>query len=120
MYNLFSWKGIFKILLSFKKYDIVIDAEEYFMVSALVSLRTGKINVGYGNMRIRRLAYINHVHYASKEHNLMNCIALLKPLGIKVYRPNDMEPLEYTEKDMNKVDDFFERYKEKKIICLHT
>ena len=120
MYNLFSRKGILKVFFGFKKCDIVIDAEEYFMVSTLVSLRTGKINVGYDNILNRRLAYINHMHYASKEHNLMNCVNLLKPLGIKVYRPSDMEPLEYAEKDINKVDDFFEEYKDKKIICLHT
>jgi ADP-heptose:LPS heptosyltransferase len=38
MYNLFSFKDVLKLICSFKKYDIVIDTEEYFMISALISL----------------------------------------------------------------------------------
>jgi hypothetical protein len=45
MFNIFSIKDLLKLIISFKKYDIVIDTEEYFKISAFMSMRLGKINV---------------------------------------------------------------------------
>lgn len=120
MYNLFRIKDVIKLFLSFKKYDIVIDAEEYFKVSSLISLRTGKLTIGYNNLWIRKLTYTNPVYYIPNEHNLINCISLLNPLDIKGYRPHTMESLKYTEKDTIKVNEFLQKYRNKKIICMHT
>ena len=120
MYNLFSMKGFLRMLWSFKKYDIVIDAEEYFRISSLISLRTGKITVGYGNIAIRKLAYVFHYIYSEKTHNLMNCLSLLIPLWIKIYAPVAMESLKYEQKHTVKVNAFLKQFRGKNIICLHT
>ncbi|MFA5747953.1 MAG: glycosyltransferase family 9 protein [Candidatus Absconditabacterales bacterium] len=123
-YNLFKIKDIIKLIFSFKKYDIVIDAEEYFKISSFVSLLVGKITIGYNNLWIRKLAYTDPIHYIPNEHNLINCISLLNPLGVKTYKPDFMEPLKYLEKDKIKVDNFLKNSslvtRHSSLICLHT
>lgn len=120
MFNLFSLKDLLKLVISFKKYDLVIDVEEYFRVSSFVSLWTWKLTVGYGNIFIRKLVYNHHHIYSEKMHNLVNCLSLLKPLWIKIHIPNSMEPLIYLDKDKVKVDDFLKQFVWKKLFCLHT
>lgn len=119
-YNIFKIKDLLKLLISFKKYDIVIDAEEYFHLSSMISLRVGKITVGYANLPLRKLAYVFSHYYAEKTHNIMNCLSLLTPLGIKIYPPKAMEPLIYDQKHTIKVDKFFQQFTGKKFVCLHT
>jgi len=120
MFNLFSLKDLLKLVISFKKYDIVIDAEEYFRVSSFVSLWTWKLTVGYGNIFIRKLVYNHHHIYSEKMHNLVNCLSLLKPLWIKIHIPNSMEPLIYLDKDKEKVDEFLKWLSYSELICMHT
>lgn len=120
MYNLFFWKDALKILFSLKKYDIVIDAEEYFRISSLICLRVGKITVGYSNILIRKLAYTFSYAYSEKVHNLMNCLSLLIPLWISIRAPEHMEALKYEHKHTVKVDNFLKQFTDKRIICLHT
>lgn len=120
IYNLFSLKGALKMLFSFKQYDIVIDVEEYFYVSSMISLWVGKLTVGYNNIFIRRLAYLFSYHYSEHKHNLMNCLSLLISFWIHIYPPKAMEPLVYEHKYTIKVDEFLDQFVEKKIICLHT
>jgi len=120
IYDFFSLKGILKMLFSFKKYDIVIDAEEYFNISSLVTLWTGKLAVGYDNVWLRKLAYTVSVHYNTHQHNLMNCLWLLTPLHINIYIPETMEKLQYQSKDTLKVHEFIQQHIHKKMICIHT
>lgn len=120
IYNFFSLKGFLKILFGFKKYDIVIDAEEYFCVSSLISLWVWKLTAGYDNVFIRRLAYLFPCHYSERKHNLLNCLSLLIPFWIHIYLPKVMEPLIYEHKHTVKVDEFLHQFVGKKIICLHT
>ncbi len=120
IYNLFSLKGALKIIFSFKKYDIVIDAEEYFHISSLISFRVGKVSVGYWNLMIRKLAYTFFYHYSEKQHNLINCLSLLTPLWIHICTPETMESLKYEHKNTIKVDEFMQKFIWKKIICFHT
>jgi ADP-heptose:LPS heptosyltransferase len=55
MFNLFSLKDLLKLVISFKKYDLVIDVEEYFRTSTLMALWLGKVSIGYSNLKIRKL-----------------------------------------------------------------
>lgn len=119
IYNLFSLKGMLKMILSFKKYDIVIDAEEYFMVSSFFSLWTGKINVWYTNIMIRWLAYNSGIQYNDQQHSLVTTLDLIKKIGIDYKKPEYMEPLVYTQKDTIKVDDFLSRFTWT-FICIHA
>jgi len=119
-YSLFKIKDLIKLICGFKKYDIVIDAEEYFMISSFVSLWTGKVNIWYNNIKNRGFAYLYFYNYSEKQHNMMSCLGLLTKLWIKIYKPDFMEKLVYQEKDKTRVDDFLNQFDNKKIICLHT
>ena len=120
MYNLFSFKDIFKLLCSFKKYDIVIDTEEYFMISAFTSLWLWKINSWYTNIKIRWLAYNNWITYNDRQHSCITCLDLIKAIWIDYQIPKALEPLKYTDKDKIKVDEFIKEIKYCKLICMHT
>lgn len=120
IYNLFSLKGVMKMIANIKSYDIVIDSEEYFKISSLVALWVGKITIGYGNLWIRRITYTDPMYYSLYEHNLINCIWLLKSLDIDVYNPEIMEKLIYHPKDTIGVNQFLQSFSNKKILCLHT
>lgn len=123
-YNLFKVKDLLKLIFSFKKYDIVIDVEEYFMISAFLSMRLGKINIWYNNIKARWLAYLYSHKYSEKQHNLMNCLNLLSTIWIKIYKPEFMEKLIYQQKDKTKVDRFLLDIRHStldfKLICIHT
>jgi len=123
-YNLFKIKDVFKLILNFKRYDIVIDAEEYFMISAFRSMRLGKINVWYSNIPVRWLAYNHWIIYNDKQHSLLTTLDLIKKIWIKYAIPQNMEPLIYKEKDKIKVDDFLNSIDKlnpnNKLICMHT
>lgn len=119
-YNLFKIKDILTLIWSFKKYDIVIDVEEYFMVSAFMSLYLWKINLWYNNIKIRSLAYNNWIHYNDKQHSILTTLDLIKKIWINYKIPQYMEPLIYTQNDKTKVDNFLNQFKNKKVICIHT
>jgi heptosyltransferase-2 len=120
MYNLFNIKHLFKLICSFKKYDIVIDTEEYFMISAFMSLWSWKINCWFTNIKVRRLAYNNWIIYNDKQHSVLTCLDLLKSIWIDYKIPDALEPLKYTDKDKIKVDEFLKWLKYSKLICMHT
>lgn len=120
LYNLFSVKDLFRFLVSFKKYDIVIDAEEYFQISSLMWLWLGKVTLWYSNIYSRGLSYVFPVHYSELTHNVMNCLSLLSPLRIPVFAPKYLDPLKYARRHMLNVDIFLKLFKNKKVICMHT
>ena len=120
MYNLFNIKHLFKLICSFKKYDIVIDTEEYFMISAFMSLWLGKINCGFTNIKVRWLAYNNWIIYNDKQHSCLTCLDLIKAIWIDYKIPKSLEPLTYKESDKTKVDGFLKWLKYSKLICMHT
>ncbi len=120
MYNLFNIKHLLKLICSFKKYDIVIDTEEYFMISAFMSLRLGKINCGFTNIKVRWLAYNTWIIYNDKQHSCLTCLDLIKAIWIDYKIPKSLEPLSYKESDKTKVDEFLKWLKYSKLICMHT
>jgi heptosyltransferase-2 len=119
IFNIFSFKDILKLFLSFKKYDIVIDAEEYFMVSSLFSIRTGKINIWYNNIKVRWLAYNSAIKYNDQQHSIITTLDLIKKIWIDYKIPEYMEPLKFIDKDKVKVDEFLSKYIWT-FICMHT
>lgn len=120
MYNLFSFKDVLKLICSFKKYDIVIDTEEYFMISAFMSFWLWKINSWYTNIKVRWLAYNSWILYNDKQHSCITCLDLIKAIWIDYKTPDALEPLKYTDKDIIKVDEFLKWLKYSKLICMHT
>lgn len=119
-YNLFSIKDLLKLLLSFKRYDIVIDTEDYFMISAFISMRLWKINVWYKNIKVRWLAYNSWIMYNDKQHATLTFIDLAKKVWVQWEVPENLERLKYTENDKTKVDEFLKWIEYTQLICMHT
>ena len=121
MYNLFSIKDLIKLIWNFKKYDIVVDTEEYFMISAFMSLWLWKINAWFTNIKVRWLAYNSWILYNDKQHSCLTCLDLIKAIWINYKMPEALEPLKYMDKDKIKVDEFLKWLKySSKLICMHT
>ena len=119
IYNFFSFKDLLKLLFKFKYYDIVIDTEEYFRITALVSIWLWKVSIWFWEILSRKLCYNHPIKYEWK-HQIIEYLKLLTPLWIKYKIPKNLEPLKYTEKDKVKVDTFLKRYEWKIKICMHT
>jgi len=120
MYNLFSIKDLLKLIISFKKYDIVIDTEDYFMISAFMSIWLWKINVWYKNIKVRWLAYNNGIMYNDQQHAVLTFLDLAKKIWVNWKIPEKLEKLNYLEKDKIKVDNFLDELEYDKLICMHT
>ncbi len=118
IYNLFS-KDIFKLIFSFKKYDVIIDTEEYFRLTALISLWLGKFTVWFGEILSRKLAYNCSIKYEGK-HQVIEYLKLLNCLWIDYKIPEKLEPLKYFNKATKKVNEFLKNYDWKFKIVMHT
>ena len=103
--NIFSLKWF--TLRNWKKYDIVIDMEEYLNVSAIMSFFIGKYTVGFSH-GVRSLVYDKKVNYNDKQHVSKTFFDLVKALGVKgsVKR---LEKLNYTLTD-KKITDLSLKY----------
>lgn len=119
-YNLFKISDICKLIFNFKKYDIVIDTEEYFRVSTLFSLWLWKLNIWYSNIFIRKIWYLFAIKYDDKKHALITYLDLIKSLWINPIIPENMEPINFSDSDIQGVDDFMNVFNKKYFICFHT
>ena len=119
LYNLFDFKTLIKLIFKFKNYDIVIDTEEYFRISALLSVWLGKISIWFWELFSRKICYNYPIKY-DYQHQVVEYLKLLEPLWIKYKIPEKLESLKYTEKDKIKVDEFLKQYEWKTKICMHT
>ena len=98
--NPFSVKWF--ISMNFKKYDLVIDMEEYLNTSSLIAFWTGKERIGY-NHGIRSKLYTQTTNYNDIQHTTQTFMDLLKPLGIKS-KVKNLETLNYSAEDKKNVD----------------
>ena len=122
IYNLFSLKWFLQAICAFKRYDVVIDVEEYFSISTFMALRMWKKTIGFGNLWNRKIGYTHPVMYNDKQHTILTFLDLLNPLGIKTYSPEAMETLVYHNKDTIKVDAFLLSLVPHPsfLVCMHT
>ena len=118
IYNLFS-KDLIKLIFSFKKYDIVIDTEEYFRLTALISLWLGKFTIWFGEIPSRKLVYNCSTKYEWK-HHVIEYLKFLNCLWKEYKIPEKLEPLKYFNKAKEKVDSFLKNYEWKIKIVMHT
>jgi len=100
--NLNPFSLIWFIFTNLRKYDLVIDMEEYLNISALMAFFTGKFRIGY-NRGIRSKLYSSTVKYNDQQHVSQTFMDLLKPLGIKKQVKN-IEKLNYSSQDKNNID----------------
>jgi len=119
IYNFFSFKDFLKILLKFKNYDIVIDTEEYFRITALLSCYLWKLSIWFWEILFRKFCYNYFINYEWK-HQVLEYLKLLEPLNIKYETPEKLEELLVLDKDKIKVDNFLKQFSGKIKICMHT
>jgi len=98
--NLFSLKWF--VLKNWKRYNIVIDMEEYLNISAIMSFFIGRYAIGYSH-GARSLTYSRKVQYNDNQHTSNTFLDLVKPLGVKGFIEK-LEKLNYTGTDKKIVD----------------
>ncbi|MBI2646982.1 glycosyltransferase family 9 protein [Candidatus Woesearchaeota archaeon] len=107
------------ILKNIKKYDLVIDMEEYLNISAILSFCVGKYIIGYSHGTRARL-YTRKVKYNDKQHVLQTFLDLVREIGIN-YNTEKLPKLNYSKNDMNVVNRYLKNNKIKKddfIVCI--
>src|SRR3989344_1813639 len=92
------------ILKNLKKYDLVIDMEEYLNISAILSFFAGKNIVGYSH-GARAELYDYKVKYNDRQHAVETFLDLVREAGIK-YDVEKLPNLNFSKSDKNKVDRF--------------
>ena len=96
------------ILKNLKKYDLVIDMEEYLNISAIIAFYTGKERIGYSH-GIRSKLYTETVDYNDGQHVVYTFLDLLKPLNIKS-NVDKLSKLNYSSNDKKNIDNLLKKY----------
>ena len=112
-------ENFWEVLKKFKKYDVVIDTEPYFNISAIIGWFLGKNVIGFKGL-FRDMLYDFKIEYYDGAHAVYNFCNLLNPFEIS-YKPERLVPLKYLKKDMENVDKLLKEYSlnNKKIIGIH-
>lgn len=92
------------ILKNMKKYDLVIDMEEYLNISAIISFFVGRRVIGYSH-NARAKLYSDKVRYNDKQHSVQTFLDLIRALGI-AYDANKLPKLNFSKNNKNVVDKF--------------
>lgn len=91
--SLFSWRDVLKLISSYKKYNIIIDTEEYFQISALIALWCGKKSIGFDTKFPRKYAYTDSIKYDDKKHVVQVFLDLLRPINTSKISAHNLVPL---------------------------
>jgi len=94
-------------LKNIKKYDLVIDMEEYLNISAIISFFVGKKTVGYSHNSRSKL-YTVKVKYNDKQHVVQTFLDLVRTLDIE-HDTNRLSELIYSNRDKKIVDKFLKK-----------
>ena len=93
---------------NFRKYDLVIDMEEYLNISSIISFSLGKNRIGYAH-GVRSLLYTKTVPYKDKQHVVYTFLDLLKPLGIKK-TVEKLPQLNYSSNNKKNIDELLKKF----------
>ena len=100
--NMFSILNF--ILKNRKKYDLVVDMEEYLNISAIISFFAGRKIVGYSHGPRAKL-YTNKVKYDDKQHAVQTFLDLVRNLDAD-YSAEKLPKLNFSKNDKNATDKF--------------
>ena len=92
------------ILKNLKKYDLVVDMEEYLNISAIISFFVGRKIIGYSHNPRAKL-YTNKVKYNEKQHAVQTFLDLVRILDVN-YNIEKLPKLNFSKNDKNIVDKF--------------
>ncbi len=90
-----TWSLPWLVLTSLWKYDLVIDTEPHFAISAILAFFMGKRSIGFDYGERAKL-YDANVHYNDRQHVVYTFCDLLSPLAIAA-RPAELVRLKYGE-----------------------
>ncbi len=93
------------ILKNKKRFDLVIDFEEYLNTSSIIAFFAGKYRIGFSHSR-RSLLYDEKTEYNDKQHVVQTCLDLVKLLGIW-YDAKKLIKINVPVKDKNFVNELF-------------
>lgn len=93
------------MLRNFRKYDLVIDMEEYLNVSAIMAFFAGKKRIGYSHGTRAGLYHIK-IDYNDKQHASKTYLDLVKELMVD-YKFDKLLKLNYSKSDKKTVDALF-------------
>ena len=96
------------ILKNLRKFNLVIDMEEYLNISSIVAFFTGKERIGYSH-GMRSKLYTKTIDYNDKQHVVYTFLDLLKPLGIKKTIER-LQKLNYSNLDKDNVNKLLKKY----------
>jgi len=102
-------KLIFK---NYKKYDLVIDMEEYLNISSIISFFVGEKRIGFSH-NIRSMLYTDTTRYNDGQHASQTFADLLKPLDID-YKVNQLVKLNHSVNDKKFIDNLLKNKINKK------
>ncbi|MBI5223456.1 glycosyltransferase family 9 protein [Candidatus Micrarchaeota archaeon] len=95
----------FFMLKNLWKYDLCIDTEPHFAVSAITAFFCSKFSIGYSFGDRSRL-YDLAISYNDKQHATLSIFDLISPLGISVW-PSMLVSLKYSPSDVAAIDSKF-------------
>jgi heptosyltransferase-2 len=93
--KVWTWSLPALVLANLWRYDLVIDTEPHFAISAILAFFLGKRSIGFDYGERAKL-YDSNVHYDDAQHVVYTFCELLSPLGITV-RPKELVRLRYGE-----------------------
>ena len=101
----------FFLLKNMRKFDIVVDFEEYLKISAIISFLLGKYSIGYSH-GIRSKLYSVKVRYNDVQHVSQTFADLLNPLCISA-KIQELTKLKYGKEDMDHINKLLNKIKMK-------
>lgn len=94
------------VISNYKKFDLVVDMEEYLNISTILSFFAGKTRIGF-NGRARGKLYTKSTFYNDKQHTVDTFMDLVRLVGAEI-KVEKLISLNYSKKDKKAVDDFLE------------
>ncbi|MDD5339645.1 MAG: glycosyltransferase family 9 protein [Candidatus ainarchaeum sp.] len=93
--TVWTWQLPIIVLASLWRYDLAMDTEPHFAISAILAFFMGKRSIGFDYGERAKL-YDANVHYNDRQHVVYTFCDLLSPLGIAA-RPAELVRLRYGE-----------------------
>lgn len=103
---IWTWSLPVLVLTSLWKYDLAIDTEPHFAISAILAFFMGKRSIGFDYGERAKL-YDANIHYDDRQHVVYTFCDLLSPLGIAA-RPKELVRPRYGEEARKATDLRFE------------
>ena len=114
IYSMDNKSQFTKLLLDFRKYDVVFDCEPYLNLSAILGFILGKQRIGFSNQWRSKL-YNKAVKFDKKQHMVQNYLDMVRILGVK-YNTDKLESLNVNKKSKKIVNNYMKNEVKKKML----